>query len=125
MKKSAEALLKKMSEDKDFAEKILSQTEREKVIEIAGGEGIELASEDIDEANEAISKALQTKKEGELSEEELENVAGGFIFEATVASAAIVSGVVLTAGLAASIVASLVDGYMKSQKKSDGVPPEE
>jgi predicted ribosomally synthesized peptide with nif11-like leader len=79
MQNSAEILLKKMGEDKAFAEKILTQTEKEKVIEIARGEGIELSMEDIDEVNEAIAKALQTKKEGELSEEELENVAGGNI----------------------------------------------
>ncbi|MDD4565951.1 MAG: Nif11-like leader peptide family RiPP precursor, partial [Eubacteriales bacterium] len=66
-----------------FAEKILSQTEKEKVIEIAKGEGIDLTMEDIDEINEVLTKALQTKKEGELSEEELESVAGGVIFETT------------------------------------------
>jgi predicted ribosomally synthesized peptide with nif11-like leader len=81
MTKSAEMLLKKMGEDKSFAEKILSQTEKEKVIEIARGEGIELTMEDIDEINESIVKALQQKKEGELSEEELESVAGGINFD--------------------------------------------
>ncbi|MDD4565939.1 MAG: Nif11-like leader peptide family natural product precursor [Eubacteriales bacterium] len=47
MTNSAEILLKKMGEDKSFAEKILSQTEKERVIEIAKGEGIELTMEDI------------------------------------------------------------------------------
>ncbi|MDD4565948.1 MAG: Nif11-like leader peptide family natural product precursor [Eubacteriales bacterium] len=79
MTKSAEMLLKKMGEDKSFAEKILSQTEKEDVIEIARGAGIELTMEDIDEINESIVKALQLKNEGELSEEEMENVAGGYI----------------------------------------------
>jgi len=77
MNYTAEILLKKMGEDKSFAEKILTQTDKEKVIEIARGEEIELTMEDIDEINEAISKVLQQKKEGEITEEELENVAGG------------------------------------------------
>lgn len=79
MKESVEMLLKKMSGDKAFAEKILSQTEKEKVIEIALEEGIALTLEDIDEANVVIAKALEKQNEGELSEEELENVAGGFL----------------------------------------------
>jgi predicted ribosomally synthesized peptide with nif11-like leader len=77
MTTSAEMLLKKMEADKSFTEKILSRTEMEEVIEIAKGEGIELTMEDIGEINEAIAKALQSKKEGELTAEELENVAGG------------------------------------------------
>jgi predicted ribosomally synthesized peptide with nif11-like leader len=62
MTKSAEILLKRMGEDRAFAEKILSQTEKEKVIEIAKDEGIELTMEDIDEINESITKVLQLKK---------------------------------------------------------------
>lgn len=82
MNKSIEELFKKMKEDKTFAESILNQTEKEKVIEFAKAEGIELTLEDIDEANAIILKGIQSKQEGELSEEELENVAGGFFLEA-------------------------------------------
>ena len=77
MNKEIEKLFKKMNEDKCFAEKIVSQKENEKLIEIAKGEGIELSVKDIDEANEIVKKAMEAKNEGELSEEELENVAGG------------------------------------------------
>ncbi len=88
MRAPAEMLLKKMGEDKSFAEKILTQTENEKLIEIAKAEGIELTVEDIDEINEAVAKAMRLKNDGELTEEELENVAGGdLILVATLISA--------------------------------------
>lgn len=114
MTNSAEMLLKKMGEDKSFAEKILSQTEKEKVIEIAKDEGIELTMEDIDEINEAIGKALQQNNEGELTEEELENVAGGdllilssIVSMATVSAVTSVSTVVVTAASATVIATSV------------------
>ncbi len=40
MNESVKELLTKMNEDKAFAEKLLTQTEMEKVIELAGAEGI-------------------------------------------------------------------------------------
>lgn len=107
MKKSVEALLKKMIEDKTFAEKIISQTEREKVIEIARNEGIEIISEDIDEANEAISKALQVKKEGELTDEELESVAGGSIILTAITSVATVSASTVITSVLASAASAI------------------
>ncbi|MDD4565950.1 MAG: Nif11-like leader peptide family natural product precursor [Eubacteriales bacterium] len=113
MTKSAKMLLKKMGEDKAFAEKILSQTEKEKVIEIAKGEGIDFTMEDIDEINEAVAKALQQKNDGELSEEELESVAGGILFETTLVSAAIIStsliaSVLVTPGVTISVVTTMM-----------------
>ncbi|MBK5246749.1 MAG: Nif11-like leader peptide family natural product precursor [Peptostreptococcaceae bacterium] len=77
MKKATELLLNKMKEDKAFAEKVIAQTETEKVIEIAKNEGIELTIENIDEVNEVLRQVISKQSEGELSEEELENVAGG------------------------------------------------
>jgi predicted ribosomally synthesized peptide with nif11-like leader len=68
-----------MGEDKTFAETILKQNEIEKVIELAKEKGITLTQEDIDQANAIIQKIveMQNNSEGELTEEELENVAGG------------------------------------------------
>ncbi|MBK5246748.1 MAG: Nif11-like leader peptide family RiPP precursor [Peptostreptococcaceae bacterium] len=104
MNEEIEKLFKKMNEDKSFAEKIMSQTDNEKLIEIAKGEGIELSVNDIDEANEIIRKALKAKNEGELSEEELENVAGGTITIAAVAIGTV--GLVTSAVSAGAAVGS-------------------
>lgn len=115
MKKTVEMLLKKMGEDKLFAEKILSQTEMEKVIEIAKEEGIELTIEDIDEVNELLTKALQARKEGELSEEELENVAGGILLETLVVTASLsVTATIFSASMTLITAASLISATMSA-----------
>ena len=109
MKEAVEKLLKKMGEDKEFAENILKQREIEKVIELAGAEGIDLTPEDIDEANEIIRKALELQsnaEEGELSEEELENVAGGT--SSALLSAAIVLSIMSALSAAASAMSGVV-----------------
>ncbi len=111
MNKSIEELFEKMKEDKTFAESILSQTEKEKVIELAKSEGIEMTLEDIDEANAIILKGIQTKQEGELSEEELENVAGGFLIEVGIGlltSAAVAATISASAAASAAFSASVV-----------------
>lgn len=108
MNVAIEMLFKKMTEDKSFAEKILLQTEKEKVIELAKAEGITLTLEDIEGVNEIIRQTAQPKNEGELSEEELENVAGGTMGLAILCAAgmtACASAMVsLTAGSAISVV---------------------
>jgi len=81
MKDSTEKLLKKMNENNEFAEKIFTQTENEKVIELAKEEGIELNLDNIAEANEIIKNAMEEFQEGELSEEELEDISGGLRFK--------------------------------------------
>lgn len=112
MKESVEMLLKKMGEDKAFAEKILSQTEREKVVEIAEEAGIAITLEDIDETNAVIAKALKVQNEGELSEEELENVAGGFFLEVTILTA-MLSAFSVTGGLSAGLTATITIAVFK------------
>ena len=99
MEKSTEKLVQKMNEDKDFAEKILIQTEKEKVIELAKEEGIEITLANIDEVNEIIKEAMENLHDGELSEEELESVSGGTAALATaavvtVSASAVISGAV-------------------------------
>jgi predicted ribosomally synthesized peptide with nif11-like leader len=107
MKESVEKLLTKMNEDKAFAEKLLTQTEKEKVIELAGAEGIVITLEDIDEANEIIKKALELRQtEGELSEEELENVAGGSVLMLALSMLGL--GSLITAATLSGTISALV-----------------
>lgn len=79
MAAATERLFSKMSEDKAFAELILSQTERDMVIELAGKAGISLTPEDIDEANRVTERLRAFYQDNELSEEDLEAVAGGVL----------------------------------------------
>lgn len=84
MNKTVKKLFEEMNKDQKFAEKLLSLRETEEVIALAGEKGIALTGEDIEEANRLISATLDRQKGdgpgGELSEEDLEAVAGGFGF---------------------------------------------
>lgn len=86
MRTPAEQLLQKMGEDKTFAETILKQSEIENIIQLVKEEGIELTREDIDEANAIIHKAAEISRNNndELTDKELENVAGGITTKLTV-----------------------------------------
>lgn len=75
MNYTIEKLFKKMEEDMDFAKKILAQTEKAKIVELAKEVNINVNIKDLDEA---IRESLN-KNERELSDKELEFVSGGNI----------------------------------------------
>lgn len=82
MNERIEMFFKKLADDKEFGGKIFKEENRaEDVQRIAKEAGIELALEEVNEAKELIMKAYDTQNEGELSEEDLENVAGGLVDE--------------------------------------------
>lgn len=81
MAKALEMFFKKLGEDEEFTKKVFSTEEKENVQKLAKEVGIELSLEEIDQAKEILQKIMTSEPEGELSEDELENVAGGFIFE--------------------------------------------
>ena len=78
MQPATEQLIKKMQDDKDFAEKILTCKENDEAIALAKEQGIDLTPENIVEVYETLQLASRIE-EGELSEEELEQVAGGML----------------------------------------------
>ncbi|KOA20070.1 nitrogen fixation protein of unknown function [Clostridium homopropionicum DSM 5847] len=75
--------ISKMIENKNFAELVMLQTEIEEVLRIANEVGISITVEDLFEVNKtiaALSVASPTHPSyGQLSEEDLEQVAGGFL----------------------------------------------
>ena len=79
-------------EDKAFLEKVIAMDSVEDVqAAFKKDKGIEISAKDL----EAIQKVVEEKMDGELSEDDLENVAGGI--DATIGVAvgtAIVSGIV-------------------------------
>lgn len=91
-------LLQKMEEDKVFAEKIFQQTEMDDVLRIAKEKGFSLTVEDVIEVNALLNSFLKKNNDfGELSEDDLELVAGGFAFEALTLTTAVVTIVTATA----------------------------
>lgn len=78
MSKATDMFFAKINEDQSFAERIRNTKDFSQAFELAKEQGIELT---IDDLKEIKSIALQVKEAkantSELSEEELENVAGG------------------------------------------------
>jgi predicted ribosomally synthesized peptide with nif11-like leader len=77
---SVGGLVGRMLEDKDFAEQFLRETEVEEAVKVAAQAGLSITEEDIQEANQILGRgtsAFLRNTGGELSEEDLENVAGG------------------------------------------------
>ena len=88
-----EALIKEVFSDKEFVESLLGLETPEEVQTALKVKDLDLSIEDI----ENIQKALTAQENSELSEEEMENVAGGFAITAGIISA--VAGVIgATAG---------------------------
>ena len=84
--------------DKEFAEKVLALTEPEDVQKAFADKGIDLSIEDV----KAIGRMLAENQDGELSEEALLDVAGGFAITG-VTVAAVIGCVVAVGKLAFSI----------------------
>lgn len=70
-----EKKLAELMKDKAFMEKVLEATTEEEVKKLFSERGIELAEGDIDFLAKAIAKA--STNEGQLSEKDLESIAGG------------------------------------------------
>lgn len=88
-----EALIKEVFSDKEFVESLLGMETAEEVQAALKEKDLDLSIEDI----KGIQKALTAQETNELSEEEMENVAGGFVITAGIVSA--IAGVVsATAG---------------------------
>ncbi len=88
-----ETLIKEVFSDKAFVETLLGMETAEEVQAALKEKKLELSIEDI----EKIQKSLTAQENSELSEEEMESVAGGFAITAGVVSA--IAGVIgATAG---------------------------
>ena len=74
--------LEKLASDAEFAEKAFTTESPDDVQKLAVAAGIELTMEDIMDSKEIIYQALDKSSQNELSDDELENVAGGInVFE--------------------------------------------
>ena len=97
-----EELLKQALADKGFAESLINMETPEEVQAALKDKGISLSLEDIS----MVQQILENGTEGELSEDELENVAGGSL-------------TVLAALGIASLVMACVGGTVKLGNKVD------
>ncbi|KOA20069.1 nitrogen fixation protein of unknown function [Clostridium homopropionicum DSM 5847] len=128
--------ISKLIEDKSFAELVMSQTDVEEVLRVSKKSGIDITAEDLSEINKIIGTmsgaAPVQPSYGELSEEDLEQVAGGFLGTSiteivtsavtfSIMSAATVSSAAITAATAASVGATLATAIASVAKSIDNV----
>lgn len=71
----------KFQEDQEFAEKLLTMETPEEAQAFLKGEGLELSREELLEFREVILKITKLGESGELTEEDLEHISGGKIFD--------------------------------------------
>ena len=84
MEEKLKQLQAKLEADAKLGEKIFNQETPEEVQAVLQEEGLEFSLEEINQLKESVVKALEKTSEadGELSDEDLEDVAGGNIFQA-------------------------------------------
>ncbi len=88
------AKIKEIFADKDFVEKILAMETAEEVQAAIKAQGVELTIEEIEATKAELVNQLENKDSDEVSDEQLENVAGGF----AVTTAILIAGGLLAAG---------------------------
>jgi len=72
----------KLESDQDFANKLFSLETPEEVQNLLKEQGIDFSLEEINILRDMLVKALEKGENGELSDEALEGVAGGWVFGA-------------------------------------------
>lgn len=94
--------MEKIGQDKEFMEKVLTTQNPEDVQKLANEAGIPLTMDDIMASKEVLYKALDKANQSELSEDELESVAGGI--EPATTTALIVAGIGVAGAIGAAVI---------------------
>jgi len=79
MEKKLTQLQVKLESDQSFGEKLFSLESSAEVQDYLKENGLDFSLDEITELKEALIKAAAKQQSGELSDEDLENVAGGSI----------------------------------------------
>ena len=88
------AKVKEIFADKDFVAKVLAMETAEEVQAAVKAQGVELTIEEIEATKAELVNQLENKDSDEVSDEQLENVAGGFAVTTIVCAAIIGAGAV-------------------------------
>ncbi|MEG6523044.1 Nif11-like leader peptide family natural product precursor [Desulfotomaculum sp. 1211_IL3151] len=99
--------MEKIGQDKDFAEKVLATQSPEDVQKLANEAGVSLTMDDIMASKEVLYKALDKANQSELSDDELESVAGGV--EPIVTATLVAAGIGAVGAIAAAVIPTVWD----------------
>ena len=103
---SAKEFYKRLKEDEEFAKKINDTQDNEERVKLVKDEGYDFT---LEELNGVIHEETGKK----LSDEELENIAGGIVGTATVIGAAVTGVVAAAGGTVGTAVSSAVTNKTK------------
>lgn len=98
MEEKLAQLQAKIEADKGLVEKLFSLENAQDVQSLLKKQGLDFSLEEIDVLRETLAKALAKSGDGELSDEDLEDVAGGIAITAIVAIIGAIAGAVTAAG---------------------------
>ena len=99
--KSIETFLTKLKDNSNFAQKIFETNDPSDVQIIAKEAGVNLTMDDIMASKDIFLQAVDKVNEQELSDEDLENVAGGIVGEIIVGGLLVGATALIIAGVAA------------------------
>ncbi|MEN1761409.1 MULTISPECIES: Nif11-like leader peptide family RiPP precursor [Anoxynatronum] len=85
-------LKQKLEADEQLVEKLMQQETPEEVQALLKENGVDLTIEEINTVREALLKAMERSEEGELSEEDLEEVTGGVFLISMILAIACAAG---------------------------------
>ncbi len=98
MEQKLAQLQAKIEADKGLAEKLFSMENAQDVQALLKEQGLDFSFDEINVMKEALVKALEKGGSSELSDDDLENVAGGIAITAIVALIGAIVGAVTAAG---------------------------
>lgn len=84
---SVKSFLEKIAADQEFAALVTQTDDPEEVIKKAASKDISLTMDDVMASRDIINKVMQNPSDGELSEKDLENVAGGIMLDTVISAA--------------------------------------
>lgn len=100
MEKKLELLKTKMEADNKIADDLLKLDTPEEVQSYLKEKGVDFSIDEIKQLKEMLVKFLQLSENDELTDEALEDVAGGFVFATFAAVAGLFVGTTVAAGTA-------------------------
>lgn len=81
---SVKSFLEKIAADQEFAALVTQTDDPGEVIKKAASKDISLTMDDVMASRDIINKVMQNPSDGELSEKDLENVAGGIMLDTAI-----------------------------------------
>ena len=106
-----EGKLYELFQDERFVSDLLEMEEPEQIQTALRDQGIEMSLEEVKTVGAICEKLIE--KDGELTEEDLEEISGGVVFMATLTTAVTIAQIILVGG---SIVSKVAENWSRIKR---------